>query len=87
MSEYDFRPNFDKWWNKKDLTEDEASILVFGLNPDQYKKALEIGRGTLGELNQKFFQAFRDYVEGRSQHNHIHRIEEIRQILLGRVDN
>ncbi len=38
----EFLPDYKKWWNKKDLTENELSILIFGINPSAYGEWLEI---------------------------------------------
>lgn len=43
MSEYNFEPDYEAWWNKPDVGKQEIIWLCLGINPDDIKKAGQLG--------------------------------------------
>lgn len=82
MDEYNFEPDFEKWWNKKSLSEEDLSILIFGLNPDQFKKYIEIGNRERNDEERNFLDNYHAYISSQKQHNDIYKIDELRSLLL-----
>lgn len=44
MSEYNFEPDYAAWWNKPDVGKQEIIWLCLGINPDDIKKADQLGQ-------------------------------------------
>lgn len=37
------QPDYSLWWNKEDITEDEISTLIFGVDPKKYERRVILG--------------------------------------------
>lgn len=67
MGEYNFEPDYDYWWNKEDLTPEELSILVFGVNPDAFFKYIEVfPPQTRTDDDGRYIKSFDDFLNEQS---------------------
>lgn len=63
MTKHNFKPDYRKWWNKKDLTEDELTWVVLGLNPGDAPKVIEIEKNPDLISKNNDYIAFNNYIE------------------------
>lgn len=84
MTNTNFAPDYQKWWNKPDLTERELSILIFGINPDDFFRREKI-RNTPGRSDEDilFLNRFQEHLQ-TPPYEGIWQICDLRMDLLNR---
>ena len=44
MTEYNFKPDYKKWWNKNSLSHDDLCWLLVSIDPNDAKKSLQLSK-------------------------------------------
>lgn len=81
-----FKPNYEYWWNKKNLTADDLSILIFGINPYAFRALQELDENKNKAFKpQESFTSFAKFIKDNiPQYSDYYRICELRNDLLNR---
>lgn len=67
LSDYNFEPDYQKWWNRPDLTESHLVWLMLAINPDAAQKSLDLTSKTnLADEEIRWKQGFSNYLHGLS---------------------
>lgn len=65
MAEYDFKPDFDKWYKKRSVTKEDFILVVLGVEPSLYKKYIEVREKKERTSDGIFFQNEYESYEAR----------------------